>query len=35
MRVGYNPQSVLGQGLGAWLLLSELHPIVLAIAARV
>ena len=35
MRASYSPQSELGHGLEVWLLLSELHPIVHAIEARV
>ena len=35
MRASYSPQSGLRQGLEDWLLLSELHPIVLTIVARV
>ncbi len=35
MRANYSPQSELGQRFEDWLLLTELHPIVVAIAARV
>ena len=35
MRLGYKPQSELRQTLGDWLLFSESHLIVSAIAARV
>ena len=35
MRASYSPQSGLRRSLEVWLLLSELHPIVYAIEARV
>ena len=35
MRAGYRPQSELRWGFEVWLLLSELHPIVPTIVARV
>ena len=35
MRASYSPQFGLGRSLEVWLLLSELHPIVSAIVARV